>query len=74
MLNNINGYKTKPEWFIGRGSFGSVYKTEKDGQFFAIKIFQSELLQTEYKNRLDQEVKAIQKISHPNVVRLYDFG
>lgn len=74
MFSNINGYTTKSEWFIGKGSFGSVYKAEKDGQFFAIKIFQSELLQTEYKNRLDREIKAIQKIDHPNVVKVYDFG
>lgn len=74
MLNNINGYTTKPEWFIGKGSFGSVYKAEKDGKFFAMKIFQSELLQTEYKNRLDREIKALQKISHSNVVKIYDFG
>lgn len=74
MLTNINGYNTKPEWFLGKGSFGSVYKAEKDGQFFAIKIFQSELLQTEYRDRLDREIKAILKISHPNVVKVFDFG
>lgn len=74
MLSNVNGYVIKPEWFIGKGSFGSVYKTEKDGKFFAIKIFQSELLQTEYRSRLDREIKAIQKISHPNVVKIHDFG
>lgn len=74
MLSNINGYAIKPEWFIGKGSFGSVYKAEKDGKFFAMKIFQSELLQTEYKARLDREIKAIQKIDHPNVVKVHDFG
>lgn len=74
MTSNINGYNIKPEWFLGKGSFGSVYKAEKDGKFFAVKIFQSELLQTEYKDRLDREIKAIQKINHPNVVKLYDFG
>lgn len=74
MLSNINGYTIKPEWFLGKGSFGSVYKAEKNGQFFAVKIFQSELLQTEYKDRLDREIKAIQKITHPNVVKVHDFG
>ncbi len=74
MLSEINGYKTKPEWFIGKGTFGSVYKAEKDGKFYAIKVFQSELLQTEYRSRIDQEIKAIQKISHPNVVKLHDYG
>lgn len=74
MLSNVNGYNTKPEWFVGKGSFGSVYKAEKDGNFFALKVFQSELLKTEYKSRLDREIKAIQKISHPNVVKFHDFG
>ncbi len=74
MPSEINGYKTKPEWFIGKGSFGSVYKAEKDGNFYAIKIFQAELLLTEYKDRLDREIKAIQKVDHPNVVKLRDFG
>ncbi len=74
MVSNVNGYTIKPEWFIGKGSFGSVYKVEKSGNFFAMKVFQSELLQTEYKDRLDREIKALQKISHPNVVKVYDFG
>src|SRR3989344_1063571 len=74
MIPEVNGYKTKPEWFLGKGSFGSVYKAEKGGKFYAIKIFQSELLKTEYKDRLDREIKALQKISHPNVVKLHDYG
>lgn len=74
MIPEINGYKTKPEWFLGKGSFGSVYKAEKDGKFYAIKIFQSELLKIEYKGRLDREIKALQKISHQNVVKLHDYG
>lgn len=74
MLSDVDGYKTKPEWFIGKGSFGSVYKVEKSGKFYAMKVFQSELLKTEYKVRIDYEIKALQKISHPNVVKLHDFG
>lgn len=74
MLSDVNGYKTKPEWFIGKGSFGSVYKVEKSGKFYAMKVFQSELLKTEYKVRINHEIKALQKISHPNVVKLHDFG
>ena len=74
MLSNINGYTTKQEWFLGKGSFGSVYKAEKNGKFYAIKIFQTEYLKTEYKDRLDREIKAIQKITHPNVVKFHDYG
>lgn len=74
MVSEVNGYKTKSEWYIGKGSFGSVYKVEKGGIFYAMKVFQSDLLKTEYKARIDQEVKALQKITHPNVVKLHDFG
>ena len=74
MLPNINGYKTKQEWFLGKGNFASVYKVEKNGKFYAMKIFQSEYLKSEYKNRLDREIRAIQKISHPNVVKFHDYG
>ncbi len=74
MVSSINGYTVKPEWFIGKGSFGSVYKAEKDGTFYAVKVFQSELLKTEYKSRLDREIQAIQKITHPNVVKVHSFG
>jgi serine/threonine-protein kinase len=75
MINNINGYTTKDEWFIGKGGFGSVYKAEKDGHFFAIKIIQSENLKTELdKKRLDNEIKALQKIDHPNVVKYHEHG
>lgn len=70
----INGYKTKPEWFLGKGSFGSVYKAEKDGKFYAIKIFQTELLKDEYKKFLDREVAALKKIDHPQVVKFYESG
>lgn len=74
MIPEINGYKTKEEWFLGKGSFGSVYKAEKDGEFFAIKIFQTEFLKNEYKKFLDREVKALQKIDHPQVVKFYESG
>lgn len=74
MIPEINDYKTKEEWFLGKGSFGSVYKAEKDGKFFAIKIFQTEFLKDEYKKFLDREIEALKKINHPRVVKLHEFG
>lgn len=74
MITSINGYATKDEWFLGKGSFGSVYKAEKDGKYFAIKIFQTELLKDEYKKFLDREVEALQKIDHPQVVKIHESG
>jgi predicted Ser/Thr protein kinase len=63
MVSDVNGYKTKEEWFLGKGTFGSVYKAEKDGKFFAVKIFQTEFLKDEYKKFLDREIQALQKIA-----------
>jgi len=74
MISNIEGYKTKEEWYIGKGSFASVYKVEKDGRFYAIKIFQTEYVKPEYKKILDREINALQKISHPNVIKFYSSG
>lgn len=74
MIQEINGYKTKSEWFLGKGSFGSVYKAEKEGKFYAIKIFQTEILKNEYRKFLDREIKALQKIDHPHVVKFHESG
>ena len=43
----INGY-TFTE-FIGAGGFGSVYKANKDGNTYAIKVFREEYILQEYK-------------------------
>lgn len=75
MIGNINGYITKEEWFLGRGGFGSVYKAEKDGNFYAVKIIQTEFLKTDYdKARLQREVDALKKINHDRIVRYYEHG
>ena len=36
MLAEINGYKIGA--FLGNGTFGSVYKAEKDGKTYAMKL------------------------------------
>lgn len=74
MISNIDGYQTKEEWYLGKGSFASVYKAEKDGKFYAIKIFQTEYVKPEYKKLLDREIDALKKITHPNIVKFYSSG
>lgn len=59
---------------LGTGSFGAVYKAEKNGKVYAIKSIRTDILQTSAKARLDVEIEAIQKIEHPNVVKLYEHG
>ena len=72
----INEYKFVS--FINKGGFGSVYKVQKDGIFYAIKIFQEEYVLDEFKkhgnesNRLRREIDIIKSISHDRLVRYID--
>ncbi len=66
----INGYEIIA--FLGEGGFGSVYKAEKDGQNFAIKIFREAYVLNEFRkgddNRITREIMVMQKIRHPLLV------
>lgn len=71
LLNKkINGYKIVD--FLGEGGFGSVYKAEKDGRYFAIKIFREAYILNEFKkgddNRITREIAVMQKVRHPFLV------
>lgn len=71
----INGY-TFTE-FIGAGGFGSVYKANKDGNTYAIKVFREDYILQEYKkrgnnNRIQREIDIMKTASHPFLVRYID--
>jgi serine/threonine protein kinase len=61
---------------IGRGRMGIVFEgTEGDGEPVALKVVTTELSQDEvFLRRFRREVKAAQKIAHPNVVPVLDDG
>jgi serine/threonine protein kinase len=61
---------------IGRGRMGIVFEgTEDGGQPVALKVVTTELSQDEvFLRRFRREVKAAQKIEHPNVVPVLDDG
>ena len=69
----IHGYTLFEE--IGKGGFSSVYKCKSsryDDQIFAAKIT---IITDDNKEIIDSyksEVKILSKLSHPNVIRLYD--
>lgn len=73
---DINGYLIKT--FKGSGSFGSVYSCEKDGITYAIKIFNSSYIFSEFSkgkdNRITREIEALKSVNHPNVVSYVDDG
>ena len=71
----INGYKIIE--FIDSGGFGSVYKAEKDGIIYAIKIFREDYVLKEYRekgedNRIKREIDIMKSVSHPNLIKYID--
>ncbi|NQU33822.1 MAG: serine/threonine protein kinase, partial [Bacteroidetes bacterium] len=77
LLNKtINGYKITA--FINKGGFGAVYKAEKDGNNFAIKVFHEEYILKEFRkhgekdNRLQREINIMKSVSHEYLVNYVD--
>lgn len=73
----VNDYKIVE--YIGKGSFGTVYKCEKSKDIYAIKIFNLEYIFQEFKdngedNRITREIAALKEVDHPNVIKLVDQG
>ena len=73
----INGYKIID--FVGKGQFGTVYKCEKAGNIYAIKIFNLDYVYNEFKthgedNRVTREIQALKIVDHINVIKMIDEG
>ena len=71
----IKGYKITE--FIDSGGFGSVYKAEKDGTVYAIKIFREDYVLKEYRekgenNRIKREIDIMKSVSHPSLIKYID--
>jgi|GEM_PF-841694 len=62
---------------IGRGGMGSVYKVRDRNidAILAVKVLQPNLVQDQAAlKRFEQEAEAARKLSHPNLVSVYDHG
>jgi len=77
LLNQtIKGYRVIS--FINKGGFGAVYKAEKNGNIYAIKIFNEDYLLREFKkhgeknNRLQREIDIMKSVSHEFLVKYVD--
>ena len=73
--SELNGYKFID--FIGSGGFGSVYKAEKEGISYAIKIFREDYVLKEYQehgddNRIRREIDIMKIANHPYLVKYID--
>lgn len=67
---------------LGRGGMGAVYKARQKSldRLVAIKILPPNLIEDEeeegfrFGERFQREARAMAKLSHPNIISVYDFG
>ncbi|MDN3641300.1 serine/threonine-protein kinase [Lutimonas halocynthiae] len=70
----LGQYKLREK--IGEGGFGQVYKAEHTflKNPVAIKILKSNFVNTDMLDRFEKEVKITSSLSHPNTIKVYDYG
>lgn len=72
----INGYEIIE--FRGKGSFGTVYKCQKDSCIYAMKIFARDYVFAEFakgvNNRITREIEALKKVNGKYVAGYIDDG
>ena len=62
---------------LGRGGMGAVYKARQKGldRLVAVKILPPEVgADPAFAERFTREARALARLSHPNIVAVYDFG
>ena len=62
---------------LGQGGMGAVYKARQPGldRLVALKILPSQAAADPgFAERFNREARALAKLSHPNIVTVYDFG
>lgn len=69
-LTHIGKYRITGE--VGKGSMGVVYRAERDGKEFAIKVMRDKSLEASIRFR--KEVSAIARLKHPCLVEVFDIG
>jgi Serine/threonine protein kinase len=73
---NIDGYALGE--YKGKGTFGSVYRCEKDGNTYAMKIFSADFVSNEFlngsDNRITREIEALKIVNSKHVVKYIDDG
>lgn len=72
----INGYRILE--FRGKGSFGTVYKCQKDNCIYAMKIFSRDYVFVEFSkgddNRITREIAALKKVNSKYVAGYIEDG
>jgi predicted Ser/Thr protein kinase len=63
--------------FIGKGGMGAVYRAKQPAldRLVALKILPPQAATSPgFSERFNREARALAKLSHPNIVAIYDFG
>ncbi|MCK6580227.1 MAG: serine/threonine protein kinase [Anaerolineae bacterium] len=68
---SLGGYALT-DW-VGRGGMGEVYKGQMGGRTVAIKLLPG-MADDEARVRFQREGEILQRLNHPNIVRVYEFG
>lgn len=77
VIGKVLGDKYRILCPVGKGSMGMVYKAiqESTGREMAVKLLHHFLgTNSDSVKRFHREAKAVSRLSHPNIIRLYDFG
>ena len=58
---------------LGKGSFGEVYLSQNvnSNKIFATKKIDKKKVVGEYKKYFDSEIKVLQNLNHPNIIKIY---
>lgn len=62
---------------LGQGGMGAVYKARQPGldRLVALKVLPPEVgSESSFADRFTREARALARLSHPNIVAVYDFG
>ena len=60
---------------LGSGGMANVFKVEKNGFYYALKLLKDELLDEKRLNRFKNEIELMKKFnSHPNILSIIDSG
>ena len=73
LYNPIDDYQIKSQ--IGIGAYGVVKSAvcKNTGKHVAIKIYEkSKLISRQRKSCVEEEIRILKELNHPNIVRLYD--
>jgi eukaryotic-like serine/threonine-protein kinase len=77
VIGKVLGDKYRVLCPVGKGSMGVVYKAiqESTGREMAVKLLHHFLgTNSDSVKRFHREARAVSRLSHPNIIRLYDFG